>query len=107
MLIRKSIQRVLHQQPPRGRDPQQEQSGSTGSQNNQPAADKPVAEGREQQMGEGSYEGARQYQERTQEYLKNADVEADAQAAKPRSEQEARDLEKAEEEGRSHSKGER
>ena len=39
--------------------------------------------------------------------MKKADVEADAEAAKPRSEQEARDLKQAEEEGRSHSKGER
>ena len=57
-------------------------------------------------MGEGSYEGAREYKERTERYVKNADVEADAEAAKPRSEQEARELKDAEEEGRSHSKGE-
>ena len=107
MFIRKPMQHVLQQQPPRGRDPQQEQSGSGQSQNNEPAATQPAADGHEQQMGEGSYEGTRKYQERTQEYLKKADVEADAEAAKPRSEQEARDLEKAEQEGRSHSKGER
>ncbi len=107
MFIGKSMQRVLHQQPPRGRDPQQDQSSSNQSPGKQPAADRPSAEGGQQQMGEGSYEGTRAYNERTQEYLKNADVEADAEAAKPRSEQEARDLKKAEEEGRSHSKGER
>lgn len=62
---------------------------------------------RAQQMGEGSYEASADYKERTEEYLKKADVEADARAAKPRSEQEAKDLEEAEREGRSHSKGER
>ena len=44
-------------------------------------------------MGEGSYEASRDYKQRTEEYMKKADVEADAEAAKPRSEQEARDLE--------------
>ena len=58
-------------------------------------------------MGEGSYEASRDYQQRTEDYLKKADVAADAEAAKPRSEKEARDLEQAEKEGKSHSKGER
>ena len=57
-------------------------------------------------MGEGSYEGTREYKERTERYLEKADVEADAEKAKPRSEQEARELKQAEDEGRSHSKGE-
>ena len=96
----RSTRRVLQQQPPRHSDPQQQQSGSSDFQQ------KPAA-GTQQQMGEGSYEGSRDYKERTEEYLKKADVEKDAEAAKPRSEQEARDLERAEEEGKSHSKGER
>ncbi|KQT09428.1 hypothetical protein [Ramlibacter sp. Leaf400] len=62
--------------------------------------------GKPQQMGEGSYEGARDYKERTERYVKNADVEADAEKAKPRSEQEAREMKQAEEEGKSHAKGE-
>lgn len=57
--------------------------------------------------GEGSYKGTRDYNQRTDEFLKTHDVEKEAEAAKPRSEQEARDMERAEEEGRSHSKGER
>jgi hypothetical protein len=77
--------RILQQQPADGAHP--EQSG--------------------EEMGEGSYEGSREYKKRTEDYLKKADVEADAEAAKPKSEQEARDIERAEEEGRSHSKGER
>lgn len=102
MFPRKSRRGVLQQQTPRERDPQQQQQA--GSDENQP---KPGAQQREQQMGEGSYEGTRDYQERTKEYLKKGDVQKDAEAAKPRSEEEARDLKEAEDEGRSHSKGER
>src|SRR5688500_11159070 len=97
----KSTPRILQQQPARDSDTQQQQSGSNDFQ------PKPAAQKKEQQMGEGSYEASRDYKQRTEEYLKKADVEADAEAAKPRSEQEARDLDEAEKEGRSHSKGER
>ena len=96
----KSRPRILQQQPPRHSDPQQQQAGSSDFQP-KPAVGKP------EQMGEGSYEGSRDYQQRTEEYLKKADVEADAEAAKPRSAEEARELEQAEEEAKSHSKGER
>lgn len=92
--------RILQQQPQRESDQQQQQSGSSDFQ------PKPGAAGG-QQMGEGSYEGAREYKERTEKFLKTHDVEKEAEAAKPRSDQEARDMEQAEEEGRSHSKGER
>jgi hypothetical protein len=95
-----STPRILQQQPQRDSDSQQQQQSGSNDFQPGPAAQK----GGQQQMGEGSYEGTRDYNRRTQEYLKKADVEADAQAAKPRSEQEARDLEKAEEEGRSHAK---
>ncbi len=91
--------RILQQQPERQSDLQQQQQ--SGSNDFQP---KPTAQ-KEQQMGEGSYEGSRDYQQRTEEYLKKAD--ADAEAAKPQSEQDARELDEAEKEGRSHSKGER
>lgn len=97
----KSTPRILQQQPARDSNSQQQQSGSSDFQ------PKPAAGQRDQQIGEGSYEGSRDYLERTEDYLKKADVEADAQAAKPRSEQEAKDMEEAEREGRSHSKGER
>ena len=95
-----STPRILQQQPARSDDQQQQQSGSSDFQ--------PKAAGQkgEQQMGEGSYEGTREYNERTKEYLKKDKVESDAEAAKPKSEQEARDMEEAEKEGRSHSKGE-
>lgn len=97
-----SVPRILQQQQPRRPgDPQQRQSGSNEFQ------PKPSAQQGEQQMGEGSYEATRDYQKNIKEYLKKADVEADAEKAKPRSEEEARDLKQAEDEGRSHSKGER
>jgi hypothetical protein len=95
------VPRILQQQPPRDSDPEQQQSGSTEFQ------PKPEAKQGEQQMGEGSYEATRDYNERIQEYMKKADVEGDAQKAKPRSEDEAREMKQAEEEGRSHSEGER
>ncbi|HSH91174.1 MAG TPA: hypothetical protein VK996_14400 [Ramlibacter sp.] len=95
----KSNSPVQQQQPPRQTDLQQQQAGTSDFQ------PKPAAK-REQQMGEGSYEGTADYNQRTEDYLKKADVEKDAEAAKPKSEQEARDMEQAEEEGKSHSKGE-
>jgi hypothetical protein len=101
MVSSRSTPRILQQQPPRDSDPQQPSS----SKDSQPGAAEPKGGGK--QMGEGSYEATRDYQKNIKEYLKKADVESDAEAAKPRSEQEARDLDEAEKEGRSHSKGER
>jgi hypothetical protein len=92
--------RVLQQQPSRHSDPQQQQAGSSDF---QPGANG----GKQQQMGEGSYEGSRDYKERTEDYLKKGSVDKDAAAAQPHSAEEARELEQAEEEGKSHSKGER
>jgi len=101
-----SVPRILQQQPPREGDARQQQEGSNEFQP-KPGAQQQGSPKGGQQMGEGSYEASREYKERTEEYLKKHDVQKDAEAAKPRSEQEARDLEKAEEEGKSHSKGER
>ena len=94
----KSTPRVLQQQPVRESDPQQQQQrpGAQGQ-----------AQGQGQVEGEGSYTATRDYQKNIKEYLEKADVEADAEQAKPRSESEAREIEQAEREGRSHSKGER
>ena len=96
----KSVPRILQQQPERDSDPAQQRSGSSDFQ------PKPAAQKGDKQMGEGSYDATRDYQKDIEEYLKRGDVDADAQAAKPKSAQEARDLEQAEKEGRSHSKGE-
>ena len=95
----------LQQQPHRFIDRQQQQS--SGSRDFQPRksqpshpADRPAG----QQMGEGSYEATRDYQDNIKDYLKKADVESDAKAAKPDSPAQAAELKKAEEEGKSHSK---
>jgi hypothetical protein len=99
MVPRNSDPRGLQQQPSRDNNAEQQQAGSNEFQPKPDAA-------KQQQMGEGSYEATREYQKNIKDYLKDANVEADAEAAKPRSEEEARELDKAEQEGRSHSKGE-
>ena len=50
---------------------------------------------RAQQMGEGSYEGTREYQENIKSYLEKADVKSDAEAARPATAEEAKVLKKA------------
>ena len=95
----KSVPRVLQQQPQRESDPQQQRAGATDFQSR--------GQGQGQVEGEGSYSAARDYQKNIKEYLDKADVQSDAEAAKPRSESEARELEQAEHEGKSHSRGER
>jgi hypothetical protein len=77
-------------------------SGTTDSGTNANTRSEPNQ--KPQQMGEGSYEATRDYQKNIGEYLKRADVEKDAKAAKPRNDEEARQMQRAEEEGRSHSK---
>ncbi len=56
------------------------------------------------QIGEGSYEGTRDYQKGMDSYLANADVAADARAARPADPAEAAELKAAEQEGLSHSR---
>ena len=94
----KPVPRILQQQPQREGDPEQQRAG---------ASDLPA--GQEGVEGEGSYTATREYQKNIKDYLDKADVQADAEAARPRSESEARELDQAEREGKSHSrvKGER
>jgi hypothetical protein len=56
--------------------------------------------------GEGSYTGARQYDEATREFMKKGKVEQAARDAAPDSSAEAAEMEAAEEEGRRHAKEE-
>ena len=91
----KSTPRGLQQQPARDSDPQQQRAGATDFQQ------------RSQVEGEGSYTATRDYQKNIKDYLDNADVASDAENAKPRSESEARELEQAEREGRSHSRADK
>jgi hypothetical protein len=95
-----SVPRLLQQQPRPLFAREQQQQQQSGSTDFQP----PKAQPREQQMGEGSYDATRDYQDNIKSYLKKADVKADAYAARPRSEQEAHELEEAENEGKSHTK---
>lgn len=99
----KSVPRILQQQPERESDPQQQRSGATDFQ----GQGQPQAQGGQDQVeGEGSYTATRDYQKNIKEYLDKGEVQKDAEAAKPRSESEAREMEQAEREGKSHSKGE-
>ena len=107
--------RILQQQPQRESDPQQQRSGATDFQSRGQAQGQSQSQSQGQEAGqadakvkgEGSYTATRDYQKNIKDYLDKADVEADARAAKPRSDSEARDLEAAEREAKSHSRGER
>ena len=96
----KSVPRILQQQPQRESDPQQQRAGATDFQSPGQAQGGQVE-------GEGSYTATRDYQKNIKDYLDKADVQKDAEASKPRSESEAREMDQAEREGKSHSKGER
>ena len=89
--------RPLQQQPQRQMDPQQQRAAATDIQSRDDS----------QIEGEGSYSASRNYQQNIESYLEHANVQGDAEAAQPRSESEARELEEAERAARSHSKGER
>jgi hypothetical protein len=84
-------------------DPSKQKAGDRSQQQ---SAFEPKKGPSQKQMGEGSYQGTRDYNQRTADYLKSHDVEADAEAAKPRSAEEAREMKEAEEKGKSRSKGE-
>ena len=55
--------------------------------------------------GEGNYEATRQYDDGVEKFVESGQVEEAARKAKPRTQQEAREMEKAEQEGLSHAKG--
>jgi hypothetical protein len=57
-------------------------------------------------QGEGDYEAARRYRERTDEFVENNDIEEAALKAAPRTPQEAADLQAAEAAGKKRAKGE-
>jgi hypothetical protein len=54
-------------------------------------------------QGEGDYEATRRFDKDAERFLKNADVPELAKRAAPKSKEEAAELEKAEQIGRSHS----
>lgn len=57
-------------------------------------------------QGEGDYDAARRYDKSVEEFAKSGKVEQAARDAKPTSEAEADELRQAEQEGKSHAKGE-
>jgi hypothetical protein len=67
---------------------------------------KPAGQDNAQVEGEGSYSGARQYDEATRQFVKKGKVEQAARAAAPKSDAEAEEMQDAEQEGRSHAKEE-
>lgn len=93
----KSTPRILQQQPDSGGERKRQQQQASGGREFQPQQ-------ASRQMGEGSYEATQDYQKSIKSYLDKADVKADAEAAKPSGQAEARDMEAAEKEGLSHSK---
>ncbi len=56
--------------------------------------------------GEGSYTGSKDYNERTKKFVESGKVEQAAEDAKPKSEQEAHEMQKAERIGKQHAKEE-
>lgn len=52
-------------------------------------------------QGEGNYDAARRYNEATREHAQSHNVEREAREAEPTSADEARDIERAEQKGRS------
>lgn len=95
-------------QPKRDADMQQQHAGGEDSQ--PPSHPQPPAQtgGLKpgQDLGDGSDEATSGYQKKIGEYLRDADVGAGVRAAKPASQDVARELKEAEDAGLSHSKGE-
>lgn len=58
-----------------------------------------------EQKGEGSYEGARQYDKATREFVQNHDVEKLGKDAKKAVEADDGSLKRAEESGKKHARG--
>ena len=105
-LYSRSPSGLQQQQPQRFSDRHQQQiSGSGEFQPRRPRASQSKDDqDKSRQIGEGSYEGTRDYQQGIEFYLKKADVASDARAAKPDNNKEAAELEQAEKHGLSHTK---
>jgi hypothetical protein len=62
--------------------------------------------GQDQIQGEGNYEAARRYDEKLRDHVQNHDIEREARDAEPASAGEEREMEQAEELGKSRAKEE-
>ena len=60
---------------------------------------------KDKEHGEGNYKATEDYNKRTKDFIESGKVDEAAQKAKPKNQQEAREMEKAEQEGKSHAKG--
>ena len=85
---RKQPQQPPQKQPPQADSGKQQQQSGTG-----------------QQYGEGNYKATRDYNKGLEEHMKHHDIEREARDAEPKSEEEARQMEEAEREGRKRAKG--
>ena len=61
----------------------------------------------DKEHGEGNYKATRDYNDRTKQFIDSGKVDEAAEKAKPKNEQEAREMKQAEEVGKSHAKPER
>ena len=71
-----------------------------------PSVQQQTQSGEGQQYGEGNYKATRQYNEGLKEHVQNHDIEKEARDAAPKSPEEAREMEEAENIGKSRSRGE-
>ena len=58
----------------------------------------------DKEHGEGNYKATEDYNERTKKFIDSGKVDEAAAKAKPKNEQEARELKQAEEAGKAHAK---
>ena len=61
--------------------------------------------GEGQQYGEGNYKATRDYNRGLKDHVEHHDIEKEARDAAPRSEEEAREMEQAEREGKDRARG--
>lgn len=60
----------------------------------------------DKEHGEGNYKASREFNEASKQFVESGKVDEAAQQAKPKDQQEARELSEAERAAKSHSKGE-
>ncbi len=93
------------QQPPSSDRQQQQQGGRPqGNPQAQPGGQQQQAGQGGGQYGEGNYEATRQYNAGLKEHVEKQDIEREARDAAPKSDAQARDMERAEEEGKRRAK---
>jgi hypothetical protein len=84
-------------------DPSQDQQDK---QNKQDRQAKPQDPDNPELQGEGNYVAGRRYDEAQRRFVESGQVDDAARKAKPQNTREAEELDAAEQEGRSHAKGE-